>query len=154
MSKEVKVTEANVLKAHREANAEGKAMLENLYSKDLFNQKITDRIKTFEDACAYTNTDPDQPKFKVGDKDDIAYDKLKVIAKALNEGWKPNWSNKNEYKYTPYGVINDAGVGFSYSYFVSWRTGTDVGSRLCFKSSELAMYAIKQFEGLYIDFYL
>ena len=152
--KKVEPTEASILKAHKEANKSEKTLLENLYGKDLFNQKITDRIKTFEDACEFTNTDASQPKFSTGDKDDIAYQKLKVIAQALNEGWKPDWANKNEYKYTPYGVIDDAGVGFSITFYGNWNSDTRVGSRLCFKSSELAMYAGKQFEGLYIDFLL
>jgi hypothetical protein len=45
-----------------------------------------------------------------------------------------------------------SGVGFSYVDCVRWLTSSDVGSRLCFKSSELAEYAGKTFESIYKDF--
>lgn len=111
---------------------------------------IKDRVKTFDDALRIskenflTSSEPT--------KDEIAYRKLKIIAEVLNEGWKPDWSNCNEYKYYPYFEAKKSGFGFSGTYCAYWSTGTTVGSRLCFKTRELAIYAGKQFEDIYNDF--
>jgi len=51
---------------------------------------------------------------------------------------------------------NGALAGFSYAntyYTASYATAL-VGSRLCYKTRELATYAGRQFEGLYNDFLL
>ena len=34
--------------------------------------------------------------------DEIARRKLETITEALNEGWRPDWNNTNEYKYFPW----------------------------------------------------
>lgn len=118
-------------------------------------------IKTFEDACKAQNVNPELlPDVSVipekYQKRAIADYKLSVIADALNEGWEPDWSNSGERKYFPWFEVdadkaNPSGFGFSDARYDYWDTGTIVGSRLCFKSSELALYAGKQFEQLYID---
>jgi hypothetical protein len=109
--------------------------------------QITARIKTFEDACKETGINP---VFNESDTpDEIAYKKLKVIAKALNEGWEPNWDNEDEYKYYPYFDMRNNSFSFSDSYY--WHSFTSVGSRLCYRSSKLAVYAGTQFNDLYKD---
>lgn len=110
---------------------------------------IMERVKTFEDACAITGDNPKSDKFNVGDIDDIAYQKLKVIAKALNEGWIPELKNTNQYKYYPWFKI--MGVGLSCHDFDLWYAYSVVGVRLCFKTDKLATYAGKQFTSLYTD---
>lgn len=123
-------------------------------------EKVTDRIKTFEDACQDQEVDPftilpyKNPK---GNHELAAnaFIKLRIIAAALNEGWKPDFLNSNESKYWPYFKANKAtcsGFGFSNAHFGNWYSRTSVGSRLCFKSSDLAMYAGTQFESIYNDF--
>ena len=122
------------------------------------------KIKTFADACRVlklkTKSLPDISILpKKHQKSMTAYYKLVIIAEALNEGWTPDWSDHNQYKYTPwFGIAADkkrpAGFGFSGTYCDSWRTYTGAGSRLCFKTAELARYAGKQFAGLYQDFLL
>lgn len=102
-------------------------------------EKITDRIKTMADvfsALGKTST-------HVGDK-------IELLAEALNEGWTPDWSNSTQCKYTPY--FKWDGTGFSYLYSYYWNSITHVGSRLCFKSAELAEYAGKQFEKEYNEY--
>ena len=89
-------------------------------------------------------------------KDEIAYRKLKTIAEALNEGWRPDWANSNEYKYWPWFVYLGASAGFSFAntYGTASNSAAHIGSRLCYKTRELAAYAGRQFEGLYNDFLL
>ena len=85
------------------------------------------------------------------DKDEIAYILLKMLAKSLNDGWVPDWSNSNEYKYVPWFEMKGSS-GFRFYVCDYWHALSAVGSRLCFKSSELAEYAGKQFQDLYKQF--
>ena len=121
------------------------------------SKSITDRVKSFEDACqelGYGGTvSIEVPKVLDGDKDSIgAYAKLIIIVRALNEGWTPDWNDTNEYKYYPW-MEYKSGVGFSCLDFVNSFSGSGVGSRLCFKTRELAEYAAKQFQDLYNEFF-
>lgn len=119
----------------------------------------------------------------VGDKDVskdyVAYLKLRIIIAALNEGWKPEFI-PGEYRWAPYfllytkeeyeklddevkasvvyrsssnasagGGVSCAGAGGG-----SAGVGASVGSRLAFKTEELAEYAGKQFLDIYADFLL
>lgn len=119
---------------------------------------ITKRVKTYADACAVLGIEPmnETVLAKLGfTKDEIAYRKLKTIAEALNEGWRPDWANSNEYKYWPWFVYNTAAAGFSCAYGCrGFAYVCEFGSRLCYKTRELAAYAGRQFEGLYNDFLL
>lgn len=113
-------------------------------------------IKSFEQACEALKIGTDIPAFPLLDEAEaraqIAHYKLTVIAKALNEGWKPDWTDSEEYKYYPYFDMDpdtfslDDVDGDCYRSYVS--------SRLCFKSRELARYAATQFLDLYKDYYL
>lgn len=114
------------------------------------------KIKTFEDACKALKLKFTTPAGLT--KDEVAYLKLKIIAKALNEGWEPNWNNWDEWKYYPWFCMGDngasPGVGFSYGGYDLVRTTSGVGSRLCFKTRELAKYAGQQFLEIYKDYML
>lgn len=82
-------------------------------------------------------------------EDEKAYRLLKLIAKSLNQGWTPDWRNSNETKFYPY---FDMSSGFRFYDFDGWGSHSAVGSRLCFKSKELAEYAGKQFADIYRQF--
>lgn len=125
---------------------------------------MSEKIKTYEDACEAlklkTPLLPDMSALPDKHRDAIiAHFKLVIIAEALNEGWQPNWNDSNEYKYYPWFEIKaskskPAGFGFSFTYYVRWYTFTTVGSRLCFKTREKALYAGKHFEDLYKEYFL
>ena len=70
---------------------------------------ITERVKTFEDACKELGEDHKLvQQFKAiqeaieEDKEATAYFKLGIITAALNEGWEPDFTNNEEYRYYPY----------------------------------------------------
>jgi hypothetical protein len=70
---------------------------------------ITERVKTFEDACKELGEDHKLvQQFKAiqeaiaEDKEATAYFKLDIITAALNEGWEPDFTNDDEYRYYPY----------------------------------------------------
>lgn len=68
-------------------------------------QNVMERVKTFKDACNELGIEHDkwvQDKKDLGlEADVIAYLKLRIIAAALNEGWKPQFTT-DEYRYFPW----------------------------------------------------
>jgi hypothetical protein len=110
-------------------------------------------------------------------KDIIAYLKLRIIAAALNEGWEPRFAKK-EKRYSPCFVSYtqkeigetdeeqkshvafrsssnaDASVGIACmsTIYDSSDAIASIGSRLAFKSSELAKYAGEQFVEIWADY--
>lgn len=95
----------------------GKTVLVMVDEKD--NRPVTERIKTFEDAC--NELGEDHPMLSVYDalvtrangeqslaewmgKDVVAFLKLRIITEALNEGWHPKFT-EDEYRYYPWFYI-------------------------------------------------
>ena len=115
------------------------------------------KIKTFANACKKLGISTALPNVEMMpkhlQKQVIADYKLVVIAEALNDGWKPNWNDTSEYKYYPWFKMSSSGSEFSYYVYDFGYASTVVGSRLVFKSRELAEYAGKQFEAEYKEFY-
>jgi hypothetical protein len=116
-------------------------------------------IKTFEDACKKLNVDPTKlPDVSMIPEDlgipMIAAYKLLIIFRAINNGWKPDWSKGSQYKFYPwYGVLS-SGFGFSDSGYDCGRASTSVGSPLCTDTSEKALYIASQFEVEYKEWFL
>lgn len=96
---------------------DGKTVLVMVDEKD--SRPVTERIKTFEDAC--NELGEDHPMVPVYDalvsganveqslakwmgKDVVAFLKLRIIADALNEGWHPKFT-EDEYRYYPWFYI-------------------------------------------------
>lgn len=144
-------------------------------------QNVMERVKTFKDACNELGIEHDkwvQDKKDLGlEADVIAYLKLRIIAAALNEGWKPQFTT-DEYRYFPwfylytqseidemseeeksrvvyrsgYNAYAVGGVACAYTYSGSSSTVTYIGSRLAFKTRELAEYAGRQFVEIWADY--
>lgn len=144
-------------------------------------KNVMERIKTFEDACNELGIDHNewmQDKKELGlEADVIAYLKLRIIAAALNEGWKPQFTT-GEYRYFPwfclytqseidemneedksrvvYRSYNNAGasggVACAHTLYDSSDAYTSIGSRLAFKTRELAEYAGRQFVEIWADY--
>lgn len=153
------------------------------------NRPIIERVKTFEDACrelgadhsfvlAYQNTNLRDPEVAEENRDILAYMKLRIISAALNEGWKPQFT-EDEVRWYPWFTLwteeelseksdewkadrhlistgdysgDWAGFSFSRSYPAPSYTVTYVGSHVCFKSEALATYCGKQFTKLWAEF--
>lgn len=124
-------------------------------------QDITERIKTFEDACnALGDEHTLVTQYRLtaaaykGDpmtEDFIAFLKLRIIAAALNEGWKPTF-DKDEERWYPWFKIKQGGLVYANAGYAGSYSYTFRGVRLVFKSKELAEYAGKQFIDIYKDF--
>lgn len=153
----LQIKQDSLLAAFRNAGKEGKQVLSDLFGKQVaLYDNITDRVKSFEDACQVLGISTNVPEVKglprKHQKAIIANYKLIVIAEALNEGWKPNWQDSDEYKYYPwFDMSNPAGVGCSYTHRTASLTYAYFGSRLCLKNRELAIYFGQTFTDLFND---
>lgn len=113
-------------------------------------EKITDRIKSFTDvlqALPEKRRDEWAAACVNLDSQGVANEKVKLIAEVLNEDWDVEPFNENQYKYYPYFIVDEE--SFVYYGYDFWDSATGVGSRLCFKSSDLAQYAGKTFIDIY-----
>ena len=181
MSKNIQIQQENVLNAYKNASDEQKELLEHLFGREVFKPvDVKERIKTFADAAkAVGIEDPEEWESGYSDvePDILAYFKLRIITKALNEGWEPKFI-PGEYRWAPYFLLytkeeiekmnaetkarvvfrshNNAsasgGVSYAFASNVSASVYAHIGSRLAFKSEELAEYAGKQFTEIYADF--
>lgn len=151
---------------------------------------VTTRVKTLDDAIAELGDDNPAVKayrsikygYSISEKDPetadiVAYASLRVITEALNEGWKPQFTQDERRWYAWYDLVTpeqiDAmddedkcrvvgrasssasaygGLVYSYAYHVSPSSHANSGSRLAFKNEELAEYAGKQFIEIYADY--
>ena len=110
-------------------------------------------------------------------EDFIAYLKLRIIVAALNEGWEPKFT-EDEYRYFPWfyfytkeeydklddeekgrcvlrsGLSASSSYGFVFCYadYDASYSNTSDGSRLAFRTRELAAYAGRQFIEEWADF--
>lgn len=131
-----------------------KKELETEFGKQLLKVFDYRTIKTFEDACEHLGLDPKKEVSVDDDKHIKAYKKLIIIYKAVNNGWTPDWTNSNVYKYYPWFEVVSSGSGLSYSYCNVTYSITFVGSRLCTDKSEKAEFVGNQFKELYEDYLL
>ena len=113
MGKKISIQKEKVLNAYQQATEDQKALLENMFGKDVFQPKnIMERVKTFEDACAILGENHTLVKEYWGvvynniviTKNLIAYLKLRIICASLNEGWKPTFDG-SRCRYYPWFYI-------------------------------------------------
>lgn len=157
--KTLQISEQKARELYKSGSGELRSILEESFGKDFFSQKITDRVKTYEDACRELSMNPlDENKLmKLGlTKHDIAYQKLVTIAKSLNEGWVPDVCDNSVYRWYPLFVTNGSPSSFAFSASLcdDAVANAGCGSRLCFKNKELSEYCGKQFIELWKQFIL
>ena len=190
MNNEVKIKKENVLAAYktaREAGADSTCkVLEELFGKDTFKpEDVTERVKTFEDACRELGEEHQSVKAYrewmrieyAGCKDIAAYLKLRIICAALNEGWKPQFTEDEARHVSCFFIYtkqeleemdeeernrvvarafnNASAIGdlvYASAIYASSDSSTYYGSRLAFKSRELAIYCGQQFIDIWADF--
>ena len=109
----MEIKEKNIIAAYKAANEEIKALFKTMFPEINFTQKdtrpVTERIRTFDDACAELGDDnPLVQEYQViistidCPKHDLeAYLQLRIITAALNEGWEPQFT-EGEYRWYPW----------------------------------------------------
>jgi hypothetical protein len=121
---------------------------------------ITKKVKTYEDICKIDGVDPIKslPYPDASNPEEQAVNSFAMairINRILNEGWQPDWNNWDERKYYPWFDMQGeagSGVGFSCGAYGYGCTHSAVGSRLVFKTRELAEFAGKTFLSVYRGF--
>lgn len=186
MNNQITIQKENILNAYNQASGEQKELLENMFGKDMFQPKdIKERVKTFEDAAAILGNDNQSviDYYAIVEttctEDIIAFAKLRVIAEALNEGWKPKFYG-DDCRYYPwfyiyskdeYDALSEedkeecrvvgrsnsysnaiGGVAYAYAFNASSYSYSNHGSRLAFKTRELAEYCGNQFIDIWEKF--
>jgi hypothetical protein len=160
--KDETILRVDLIKRFEKATKTQKAALTEFFGEDFFKVDITDRVKSFENACEVLGRStslPDLRMFPTKHRDSmIAYYKLCTITEALNEGWVPDWANTDEYKWFPWWCVStdrsDAGLADADTYYAATVAAAFLGSRLGFKTEKLARYAADQFKDLYEAFLL
>ncbi len=144
------------------------------------NRPVTERIKTFEDACnelgeenvfvqAYRTAEFNTSGNQNDVSDVVAYLKLRVIAEALNEGWKPQFTTE-EYRWYPWFYLYTqeeidkmdeekkkklwlvCGLASAHSNYAWSSSAANVSARLAVKSEALAKYFGQQFIDIWSDY--
>ncbi|MDR1938262.1 MAG: hypothetical protein LBQ73_07175 [Tannerellaceae bacterium] len=129
-----------------------RAQLEELFGADIFSEKITDRVKTLEDAFEETGR-PATPEFNDVPEDMRDWFKAlyngAVYIEALNEGWKADYTNGNERKWFPWFNVSLSGFAFRDALFGYSAPTAGYAARLCLKSCDLAEYAGNNITDVY-----
>lgn len=152
MKKTLTMDGTTARKIYPTASAEVRILLEESFGAEYFSRDITERIKTIDDAYeAIGEVRPSDDDFKERGltPDEIHRRHLKVIAKALNEGWEADMYNTEQNKYYPWFEVGSSSFAFGGTYYSYSRAYAGHASRLCFKSAELARYAGQQFTALF-----
>jgi len=125
-------------------------------------KSIMDIVGTFEDALSLADDKTREEYLKsvegYNTPDEIAYKKLKLITKVINEGWVADYRDFSQDKYylwfgyLYYGA--HAGLLCAYCFFSSGASYADVGSRLNFENRKKALYVGNQFIDLWKEYLL
>ncbi len=150
----IEIEKQNAQKAYNMADATGKKLLENLFGVKVFSVKLSEKIKDFNDILEIAGKKIEDviPYPVPGNDVEMALNgiaKNYLIASILNEGWVPDWNDKTQKKHYPWFEWNGSGFGFSATGYGFTTSNTSVGSRLCFRTSELAEFAGRTFISIY-----
>ena len=157
--KTLPLSEQKARELYRSGSKELKTVLEESFGKGFFSQDVTERVKTYLDACHELGREPlDEEKLlELGlTEHDIAYQKLTIVTEALNEGQKLNACDANVKRWYPWFKPNGSPSSFAFGASVCdvACAGAGSGSRLCLKSEKLSDYCGKQFIDLWKQFIL
>lgn len=152
----LEVTKENALTAYEKAKKSGKALLENLFGKKVFQKDIMERIQTLDDVFQETGADPyrvvpypnpESPEEKATNGYRLAME----ICKAYKEGWEADFRDKTQPKYFAYFTPSDSGSGLSLDANGRWYSTAPAGSRLAWKNPDHIRDAFKKFPDVFAD---
>jgi hypothetical protein len=154
----LKLDKSTAMKLYKSSPDWFQSVLRKSFGDACFSGKIIDRIKSLEDAIAEANdkTRLECTIFESDTPDVVAYKKLKLIIKVINEDFVPDFTNQSQQKWYPWFKVGSSGSGFDLSYagYYYDYSYAIVGSRLCFETKEKCQYVAEQFRDLYEQFLL
>lgn len=147
----LKLDEKTARELYQNADPGLKAILNCSFGEEAFKvKKPFNEIVTLDDVFEAAGVDPTNPQYHTGEPDEVAYRILKLLPLALNPiGWKPDWNNSNQYKWSPWFKMDKPGFRFDGSRCAYAGTVSTGGSRLCFASEEISDHAGKTFVRIY-----
>lgn len=135
-------------KLYPTASLEFKEMLIDTFGKEAFLEKITDRVKTWQDAFEIKGVNIDSIPFKNAEtslqKSVNAHYILSIVSEVLNEG-----KQFGKYKYYVYTYFDDG----SWRFRDCWVVCGCVPVGLALVEKFLAEYSINQFKDLWKDYF-
>lgn len=162
MQETVTINKSNVIQAFFKGDEKEKELLTNLFGKEIVSQKITDRVKTFENALdvlgkKIENVLPFRHPFTTSDEDACnLLVQMRNINKALCEDWQADYADGNQKKWRPWFKWDASSSAFVFagSNYDFARAFAGSGVRLVFPTKELSDYFGTQFEKLNSDYLL
>lgn len=155
-----KLRREEIQATYRWASPFGQIILKKLFGKRYFDHRtIYERVRTFEDACEELGSDHELVMeynilSSMGvSKNILAMAKLKIITKALNDGWPDN-ADKIEWrerKYSPY--LRARREGSMLLSYVSYMSADHFGTLFYYRTAELAKYSVNTFTDIWTDLY-
>ncbi len=146
------IDEKEAIKLYDKAPQWLKTMLVETFGKETFNQPITERVKSIEDAFDVTGR-PVINDLSIFPEDVRDYMKAQyeavVLAEALNQGEILDYENGDQRKWLPWYDFSGGGFVFDGTDYCYSDANAGRASRLCLQSDELATYAGKNFPELY-----
>lgn len=154
----LKIDGTKARKLFPNASPEFKEMLNDSFGKEFFSQKITDRINSYEDACADLGLNPEDLPFKNPKNNrqeaENAFHMLDVITESLLEGKRLDWEDSDQRKWYPVFNNYSSGSGFRFLYSIyGWAyAAASGGARLCVDTEEKSNHLGTQFLAIWNKF--
>lgn len=148
----LQITPGDARRIYKIATPELRTILEGSASAGFFSEKLTDRIKSYEDACAELGIEPINEAEMLSNgfrQDEIDRRKLETITYVFNDNEYVDWNNSDQRKYYPWFKFEGSGFAFFGTYCAYSFAHAGCAFRLCFKRDADARYAGQQFLELY-----
>lgn len=156
----IEVEDSLILKAFGDADAKQREMLKKYFK--VTNGNILDEIESFDDIVRiakekyrkfYNPIDLKKAMYELNmDEDEVkrlnADRKLELIELVLNEGWKADWNNSNQYKWSPW-FKKEVGGWVARDLAGCFFCSADAGVGSYFKDEKTAVFAGKKFLDIY-----
>lgn len=156
--KTIELSERKAHELYKTASGEFKVLLEENFDKKVLIGNILERITTWQDVCKeavinFANVCPWTYANTKEKRAQNAYAKLQLISKVLNEGWEPDFTDTNQYKWYNWFQKDAHGRGWRPHDYGSYCF-SDVysGAGLYFKDKKTAEHAAKNFLDIYIEY--
>ena len=169
----IEIQKSNLVAAYNVAAGNVKEVLVTMFGKDAVMPDKPDysdyhNIQTMDDVFAATGCNKEEFEKKLADlpEDVQAFMLLRLIRKALNPTWIPNWADTDEWKYFPYFSIEvPAGVGGAhhgshlgvsclYSDTVASSSAAGFGGALASENREIAIWFGEHFAEIWRGYLL
>ena len=154
--KTLKISEQDAKRYYPTASDEFRTVLETTFGKEFFSEKITDKIKSWNDVILELGVGnvilpySENMVLTKQQKSINALYKIQCITKVLNEGWESDFSNSNEDKYYPWFEYKKSGWSLASVFYGYVDAHFPFGCY--YKTKQLAEHSVKFFIDIYKEY--